>query len=221
MGVIRFNEYDPSKDVSGYGYGDGSGSGRGDAYGSGGGGAAGSGDAYGSGYGYGAGDGDGTGTGADKRAGRSMTEATPRPWAYQEEDSPNSDMIVDAYGVTVAMMVGFGSKQRNTGELIVRAVNNYDEALALLREAQQLVAEREYLEQHEFYYAEGAPEPSPAEWGVSVCYQQTAEAGPKDQFGFDVRDYHVGNKHEHDEDSGGTMTLANRIDAFLKENNNG
>ena len=161
-----------------------------------------------------------------------MTESTPRPWI------PNTCIITgrlvghpDTCGDCDPCIAG-GSMPAPVKALLDEMVHwcarfedaecRNDEALALLREAQQLVAEREYLEQHEFYYAQGSPEPSPAEWGVSACYQQTAEAGPKDQFGFDVRDYHVGNKHEHDEDSGGTMTLANRIDVFLeKEKGNG
>lgn len=59
------------------------------------------------------------------------------PWTYVEEESPNCDTIQDANGSTVILLAGLGSKQKEAGKLVIRAVNTYDERDALLREAEQ------------------------------------------------------------------------------------
>ena len=88
------------------------------------------------------------------------------------------------------------------------------DTIALLREAQQPVAEREYLESCEFFYGSGWPEPSPAEWGIQAGYQQTIEAMPHEQFLEDVEAFHRTNR-EDDDGSGQFLTLANRIRAAI------
>ena len=86
----------------------------------------------------------------------------------------------------------------------------------LLREAQPLVAEREFLEKKEFAYGSGYPEPSPAEWGIQIGYVQTVDQMPVEQFSEEVDEYHTQNRDE-DED-GEYLSLANKIaDALSKE----
>ena len=66
-----------------------------------------------------------------------MTEATPRPWVSHR------DQIVGNNGDTFSLgetMYGGQDTDAANAALIVRAVNNYDDALALLREAVEVMA---------------------------------------------------------------------------------
>lgn len=56
----------------------------------------------------------------------------------------------------------------------------------------------EFVESRQFSYGGGGSEPSPAEWGVEVSYQQTREAGPFEQFLADVEAFHKSADEEAD-----------------------
>lgn len=56
----------------------------------------------------------------------------------------------------------------------------------------------EFVESRQFSYGGGGSEPSPAEWGVEVSYQQTREAGPFEQFLADVEAFHNSADEEAD-----------------------
>lgn len=67
-----------------------------------------------------------------------MTDATPRPWDTHYDDNGFFYIIADgAPSPYIAATGGEGETDKANAALIVRAVNNYDEALALLREARE------------------------------------------------------------------------------------
>lgn len=76
-----------------------------------------------------------------------MTEATPRPWKL----GPLDDRVYGPDGTDIALMwadnVPFKTDVANAA-LIVRCVNNYDEALALLREAEDYVNDAKHSDDY-------------------------------------------------------------------------
>ncbi len=84
-----------------------------------------------------------------------------------------------------------------------------------LKEAHPYVAMAEFLESRAFSYGSGYPEPSPAEWGITVAYFQTAEQMPLEQFADEVEAYHQTNREE-DDGSGEFLTLANKLAALAQ-----
>lgn len=67
-----------------------------------------------------------------------------------------------------------------------------------LRDLIPLAQKWEFVESRQFSYGGGGSEPSPAEWGVEVSYQQTREAGPFEQFLADVEAFHKSADEEAD-----------------------
>lgn len=104
---------------------------------------------------------------------------------------------------------------------LAEAERQRDALEALLHKAEPLVAEREYLETKEFSYGGSWPEPSPAEWGINIGYQQSSEMMPGRMFDVDVKEFHDTNLQE-DDGEGKFLTLANKIRqalAALKKDN--
>lgn len=68
-----------------------------------------------------------------------MTEATPRPWRVGDTDPALIWACGDDEDYFICEIQGGASdaEREANAALIVRAVNNYDEALALLREARE------------------------------------------------------------------------------------
>lgn len=84
-----------------------------------------------------------------------------------------------------------------------------------LKEAHPYVEMAEFLGSRAFCYGGGYPEPSPAEWGITVAYVQTAEKTPGEQFADEVDAYHQMNR-EDDDGSGEFLTLANKLAALTQ-----
>lgn len=161
---------------------------------------------------------------------RLLKRATPGGWQMKNDYDDHiiiGDVDLDAEGdVTCTEILELCDVDRShcNGELILwmyahlpallAAAREREGMRALLVEAEPLVSEREFLDTLTFSYGSGYPEPSPAEWGISACYQQSFDAGPKDQFDAAVLTHHQRNAEECDTED--QMTLTNRIRAALQ-----
>lgn len=109
----------------------------------------------------------------------------------------------------------------NAAELVreVRALRaEVAELKWLLKIAHGLVADAEFLHARSYSYGRGASEPSPAEWGIGVGYQETVGLGAYEQFEKDVDKFHADELVDLDtDDPDPPISIANRIAQALKD----
>jgi hypothetical protein len=89
-----------------------------------------------------------------------------------------------------------------------------EEIVGVLEKALPLVEQAEFLENCSYSYGNGGSEPSPAEWGISVGFQQTRDAMPHAQYEAAVELFHRENRDE-DEGDGSFLTEANKLRSLL------